>query len=55
MTAYAYLQEDHEFSEHEIREELSGNLCRCTGYQSIVAGVALAAIRLGKRKEEAAS
>ncbi|HUP74706.1 MAG TPA: (2Fe-2S)-binding protein [Acidimicrobiales bacterium] len=55
MTAYAYLQEEHEFSEHEIREELSGNLCRCTGYQSIVAGVQLAAVRLGKRQEAAAS
>ena len=55
MTAYAYLQEDHDFSEHEIREELSGNLCRCTGYQSIVAGVELAAIRLGKLQEEASS
>ena len=53
MTAYAYLQEDHEFSEHEIREELSGNLCRCTGYQSIVAGVSLAAARLGKGQETA--
>jgi len=55
MTAYAYLQEDHEFSEAEIREELAGNLCRCTGYQSIVAGVQLAAVRLGKRQGEAAS
>ena len=56
MTAYAYLQEeDRAFSEHEIREELAGNLCRCTGYQSIVAGVQLAAVRLGKRQEEAAS
>jgi carbon-monoxide dehydrogenase small subunit len=53
MTAYAYLQEEHEFTEHEIREELAGNLCRCTGYQSIVAGVQLAAERLGKK--EAAS
>ena len=26
-------------SEAELRHELSGNLCRCTGYQSIVAGV----------------
>ena len=51
MTAYAYLQEDHEFSEAEIREELAGNLCRCTGYQSIVAGVQLAAVRLGKRED----
>ena len=56
MTAYAYLQEeDRTYSEHEIREELAGNLCRCTGYQSIVAGVQLAAVRLGKRQEEAAS
>jgi carbon-monoxide dehydrogenase small subunit len=55
MTAYAYLQEDREFSEHEIREELAGNLCRCTGYQSIVAGVQLAAERLGKREREASS
>jgi carbon-monoxide dehydrogenase small subunit len=51
MTAYAYLQEDHEFGEAEIREELAGNLCRCTGYQSIVAGVQLAAVRLGKRED----
>lgn len=55
MTAYAYLQEDREFSEPEIREELAGNLCRCTGYQSIVAGVQLAAVRLGKRQEGATS
>jgi aerobic-type carbon monoxide dehydrogenase small subunit (CoxS/CutS family) len=26
-------------TEEELREELSGNLCRCTGYQSIVEGV----------------
>jgi carbon-monoxide dehydrogenase small subunit len=30
----------------EVREALSGNLCRCTGYDSIVAGVLLAASRL---------
>jgi carbon-monoxide dehydrogenase small subunit len=55
MTAYAYLQEDREFTEHEIREELAGNLCRCTGYQAIVEGVQLAAERMGKRQREAAS
>jgi carbon-monoxide dehydrogenase small subunit len=32
--------------EHEIREALSGNLCRCTGYQNIVAAVRDAAGRL---------
>ena len=30
-------------SDDEIREALSGNLCRCTGYESIVQGIALAA------------
>ena len=29
----------------EIREAISGNLCRCTGYESIVAAIALAAER----------
>ena len=33
-------------TEEELREELSGNLCRCTGYQSIVAGVAEAVQRV---------
>jgi carbon-monoxide dehydrogenase small subunit len=32
--------------EEELREELSGNLCRCSGYQSIVEGVRLAADRM---------
>ena len=32
--------------EHEIREVLAGNLCRCTGYQNIVDAVRLAAGRL---------
>ncbi|MDP9240519.1 MAG: (2Fe-2S)-binding protein [Actinomycetota bacterium] len=30
----------------EIREALAGNLCRCTGYESILAAVRLAAVRL---------
>jgi aerobic-type carbon monoxide dehydrogenase small subunit (CoxS/CutS family) len=33
----------------EIRPALSGNLCRCTGYQSIVAGVELAQERLAEQ------
>jgi carbon-monoxide dehydrogenase small subunit len=32
--------------EHEIREVLAGNLCRCTGYQNIVDAVRLAARRM---------
>ena len=42
MTALALLEEGEELSETELREYLSGNLCRCTGYQSIVEGVQLA-------------
>ena len=43
MTAYALLQRKPDPSEREIREELSGNLCRCTGYQNIVKAVRQAA------------
>jgi carbon-monoxide dehydrogenase small subunit len=41
MTAHCLLAEARDISptRDEIREELSGNLCRCTGYQSIVDGV----------------
>jgi aerobic-type carbon monoxide dehydrogenase small subunit (CoxS/CutS family) len=40
MTALALIQEGAApATEAELREELSGNLCRCTGYQSIVEGV----------------
>jgi aerobic-type carbon monoxide dehydrogenase small subunit (CoxS/CutS family) len=46
MTALALLDEDPTVDEEELREQLSGNLCRCTGYQSIVNGVLLAAEKL---------
>jgi 3-oxo-Delta1-steroid hydratase/dehydrogenase small subunit len=36
MTMTAYLKQNPQPSEHELREALSGNLCRCTGYQNIV-------------------
>jgi len=46
MTALSLLEEGRDFTEKEWREELAGNLCRCTGYQSIIDGVQLAAQRL---------
>jgi carbon-monoxide dehydrogenase small subunit len=46
MTVYELLNENPSPSEAEIRERLSGNLCRCTGYQNIVAAVVWAAERL---------
>jgi aerobic-type carbon monoxide dehydrogenase small subunit (CoxS/CutS family) len=46
MTVYELLRENPSPSEAEVREHLSGNLCRCTGYQNIVAAVLWAADRL---------
>ena len=37
MTLIPFLQQHPEASDREIREALSGNLCRCTGYHNIVA------------------
>jgi aerobic carbon-monoxide dehydrogenase small subunit len=43
MLAAGALQENPDMSDDEIREVLSSNLCRCTGYQNIVKAVRLAA------------
>jgi len=43
LTMTAFLKENPEPSETELREALSGNLCRCTGYQNIVEAVLKAA------------
>jgi carbon-monoxide dehydrogenase small subunit len=50
MTAWALLDEHPAPSREQIREAISGNLCRCTGYRSIVDAIELAA-RM-KRDEE---
>jgi carbon-monoxide dehydrogenase small subunit len=39
MTLTAFLKEQRHPTEAEVREALSGNLCRCTGYQNIVDAV----------------
>jgi carbon-monoxide dehydrogenase small subunit len=46
MTLMPFLEENPNPTEEEIREAMSGNLCRCTGYQHIVDAVKLAAERM---------
>ena len=43
VTVHAFLEENPSPTDDEIREALSGNLCRCTGYQGIINAVRLAA------------
>ncbi|GAC1448728.1 MAG: hypothetical protein PVSMB1_20060 [Gemmatimonadaceae bacterium] len=45
MAAQQLLDRVAEPTEHQVREALHGNLCRCTGYQHIVDAVLLAASR----------
>lgn len=46
MTTHALLQRRPHPTEDEIRHAISGNLCRCTGYQNIVTAVQQAAVRM---------
>ncbi len=46
MRSYRFLQENPDPSEEEIRIGISGNLCRCTGYQNIVKAVQYAAKKI---------
>ncbi len=46
MTLVPFLEDNPDPTEDEIRHALSGNLCRCTGYQHIVDGVKLAAEKM---------
>ena len=52
LTLVPFLEENPQPSEFEIREAISGNLCRCTGYQHIVEAALLAAekTRTGDRQ-----
>jgi carbon-monoxide dehydrogenase small subunit len=49
MTLLCFLRENPDPSEDEIREAISGNLCRCTGYINIVKAARAAAARLRGR------
>ena len=46
MRAYRFLQENPDPTDAEIRLGLSGNLCRCTGYQNIIKAIKSAARKL---------
>jgi aerobic-type carbon monoxide dehydrogenase small subunit (CoxS/CutS family) len=46
LTVHELLREEPDPDEQRIRERISGNLCRCTGYETIVAAVADAARRM---------
>jgi len=53
LTAAALLEEKPNPSEEEIRWAISGNLCRCTGYQNIVKAVQWAANKMSSERADA--
>ncbi len=50
MSALAFVEANSSPSEDEIREAISGNMCRCTGYVSIIEAVARAAAEVARRR-----
>jgi aerobic carbon-monoxide dehydrogenase small subunit len=48
MSSYALLQKTPQPSEEQIRWGISGNLCRCTGYQNIVKAVQFASRKMAQ-------
>ncbi|MEU4420085.1 (2Fe-2S)-binding protein [Actinoplanes sp. NPDC024001] len=54
MTCRALLDKNPDPTEGEIREAISGQICRCTGYSSIIRSVRWAAVHEANAKEEVA-
>ena len=50
LSSYHLLRQTPNPSDHQIKEALSGNLCRCTGYRKIEAAVRAAAQKQGEKK-----
>jgi aerobic carbon-monoxide dehydrogenase small subunit len=48
MSAKALLDENPRPTESEVKEAISGNICRCTGYQPIVEAVLTAAENISR-------
>jgi carbon-monoxide dehydrogenase small subunit len=53
VTFEAYLKDNPDPTDHEIRDVLSGNLCRCTGYQNIIKAISKAAAVMRGQEETA--
>ena len=51
MTAYHFLREKPDPTEEEVREAMSGVLCRCTGYKQVIESVLGAAAKMKGAKE----
>jgi len=52
MTMLAFLERNPHPNEAEIRQAISGNICRCTGYQHIVDAILLAADKMSTIQEK---
>lgn len=52
MSAKALLDQNDNPTDHQVREALAGNICRCTGYEKYAVGVLLAAGRIREAKEK---
>ncbi len=50
LSAKALLEQNRHPTREEIRQAISGNLCRCTGYQKIVDAVELATEKMASTK-----
>lgn len=55
MSARQLLEKNPDPSELEIRQAISGNLCRCTGYNKIVEAIQYAAAKINAAEEEVAA
>ena len=55
MTFEAFLKAHPEPTDDEIRDALSGNLCRCTGYQNIVKAIQKAAMQMQMQMQKSTS
>jgi carbon-monoxide dehydrogenase small subunit len=54
MRAYRFLQDNPNPTAEEVRHGMSGNLCRCTGYQNIIKAVLHAARTIQQQSAVAA-